>query len=127
MKNNYRLERLKKLELAPSESRETIYSLMLQPTLSGDFDQVLNSLEDLKSHMTSDYYYVAHKLITRKGKKIIFKGELYKAERDDLLSFLDDAVTSGDLRELLITPVQAQPNRKIIYVSDDAIYLYTTE
>lgn len=124
MKNNYRLEKLKKFELGPNESREAIYSLMLQPTLSGDFIQALNSLSDLEPHMTSDYYYVAHKLIANKGKKIIFKGELYKAERNDLLSFLDDAVTSGDLRELLITPVQPHPNRKIIYISEDAIYLY---
>jgi hypothetical protein len=74
--------------------------------------------------MTSDYYYVAHKLIAYKGKKIIFKGELYKAEKNDLLSFLDDAVTSGDLRELLISPVQAHPNSKTIYISEDAIHVY---
>lgn len=124
MKNNYRLEKLKVLELAPNESREAIYSMMLQPTLSGDYIQALDSLRDLRPHMTSDYYYVAHKLIAYKGKKIIFKGELYKAERNDLLSFLDGAVTSGDLRELLISPVQAHPNRKIIYISEDAIHLY---
>ncbi len=124
MKNNYRLEKLKKLELGPNESREAIYSMMLQPTLSSDFIQALDSLRDLGPHMTSDYYYVAHKLITYKGKKIIFKGELYKAERNDLLRFLDDAVTSGDLRELLISPVPAHPNSKIIYISEDAIYVY---
>ncbi|WP_223569261.1 DUF6124 family protein [Pseudomonas sp. BF-R-26] len=67
MKNNYQLEKLKKIELGPNESRETIYSLMLQPTLSGDFIQALNSLRDLEPHMTSDYYYVAHKLIANKG------------------------------------------------------------
>ena len=58
MKNNYQLE---KLELGPNESREAIYSLMLQSTLSGGFIQVLESLSNLKPHMTSDYYYVAHK------------------------------------------------------------------
>ncbi|MCO8309886.1 hypothetical protein [Pseudomonas mandelii] len=124
MKNNYRFEKLKKLELDPNESREAIYSMMLQPTLSGDFIQALDSLRDLGPHLTSDYYYVAHKLITYKGKKIIFKGELYKAERNDLLSFLDDTVTSGDLRELLISPAPAHPNSKIIYISEDAIYVY---
>lgn len=35
MKNNYQLKKLKKIELGPNESREAIYSLMLQPTLSG--------------------------------------------------------------------------------------------
>jgi hypothetical protein len=124
MKNNYQLEKFKKFELGQNESREAIYSLMLQPTLSGDFIQTLDSLKDLEPHMTSDYYYVAHKLIANRGRKIIFKGELYKAERNDLLSFLDDAVTSGDLRELLITSVQAYTNRKIIYISADTIYLY---
>ncbi|MGF6224976.1 hypothetical protein [Pseudomonas frederiksbergensis] len=124
MKNNYRLEKLKKFELGPNESREAIYSMMLQPTLSGDLIRALDSLRDLGPHMTSDYYYVAHKLIAYKGKKIIFKGELYKAEKNDLLSFLDDAVTSGDLRELLISPVQAHPNSKTIYISEDAIHVY---
>ncbi|RNF84449.1 hypothetical protein [Montanilutibacter psychrotolerans] len=124
MKNNYRLEKLKKLELGPNESREAIYAMMLQPTLSGDFLQALDSLGDLEPHMTSDCYYVAHRLIASKGKKTVFKGELHKAERSDLLSFLDDAVTSGDLRELLISPVQENPNGSMIYISEDSIYLY---
>ncbi len=127
MKNNYRLEKLKKIELSPNENRETIYSFMLQPTISGNFDQALDSLEDLKPHMTSDCYYIAHKFNTRRGKKIIFNGELCKAKKNDILSFLDDAITSGDLRELLISPVRAQPDREVIYISEDAIYVYTTE
>ncbi|ALI01343.1 hypothetical protein AO353_09785 [Pseudomonas fluorescens] len=101
--------------------------MMLQPTLSGEFIQALDSPKDLGPHMTSDCYYVAHKLIAYKGKKIIFKGELYMAERNDLLNFLDDAAASGDLRELLISPVQAHTNGKTIYISEDAIYVYAAE
>lgn len=124
MKSDYRLEGLKKLDLGPNENSEAIFSLMLQPTLSGDFIQVLDSLEDLEAHLTSDYYYVAHKLIAIKGKKIIFKGALCKATRDDLTSFLDEAKASGDLRELLITSVRPHPDRKVIYISEDSIFLY---
>jgi hypothetical protein len=46
MKNNYRLEKLKKFELGPNESREAIYSMMLQPTLSGDLIRALDSLRE---------------------------------------------------------------------------------
>ena len=51
----------------------------------------------------------------------------YARQKNDILSFLDDAIASGDLRELLISPVRAQPRREVIYISEDAIYVYTTE
>lgn len=127
MKNNYKLEKLKKAELNQDESKEAIYSMMLQPVLSGNFEKVLDSVRDLETHLSSDSYYVAHKLISYKGKKIIFKGNLYKATRNDLLSFLTEANSSGDIRELLISPVQASSGRTIIYISEEAVYLYTTE
>jgi len=127
MKNNYRLEKLKKAELDQNENKEAIYSMMLHPVLSGNFYKVLDTVKDLETHLFSDYYYVAHKLISYKGKKITFKGDLYKATRNDLLSFLTEANSSGDIRELLISPVQASSGRTIIYISEDAVYLYTTE
>jgi len=127
MKNNYKLEKLKKAELDQNEIKEAIYSMMLQPVLSGDFEQVLDSVRDLETHLSSDYYYVAHKINSYKGKKIIFKGDLYKATRNDLLSFLTEANSSGDIRDLLISPVQASSGRTIIYISEEAVYIYTTE
>lgn len=124
MKNNYKFEKLRKDWLNLEEDKEAIYSKMLEPTLSGDFYQVLNSVRDLETAMTSDYYYVAHKLVSYKGKHATFKGELYKATRNDLLSFLAEADISGNMRELLISPAHASPDRNIIYISEEAIYLY---
>ncbi|KMT52402.1 hypothetical protein [Pseudomonas fildesensis] len=127
MNNNYRFEKLKKLELGPNENKEDIYSLMLRPTLSGNIIQVFDSLAELKPNLSSDYYYIAHNLVTRKGKKIFFKGDLYKAKIHDLLNFLDEAINSDDLRELLISPVEANSTRKVFYCSEDAFYMYAAE
>lgn len=127
MKNEYRFETLKKIELGPNENIEQISSMMLKPVLSGNFTHVLDSLTKLRPFLTSDCYYVANKFFITKGKKKIFKGELCKSEKTDLLSFLDNAEASGDLRELLIAPVESYPNGNIIYITEDATYLYTTE
>lgn len=127
MNNNYRFEKLKKTELSLDESREEIYSAMVRSTLSGGLVRAFDSLADLQPHLTSERYYIAHKLVAHKGKKIIFKGGLYRAERRDLLNFLDDAVVSGDLRELLMTPVQPHPGRHVIYIAEDVFYLYAAE
>lgn len=126
MKNEYRFEALEKIELGPNENIEQISLMMLNPVLSGNFTQVLDSLTKLRPFITSDCYYVANNHFITKGKKKIFRGELCKSQKSDLLSFLDNAEASGDLRELLITPVESYPNGNIIYITEDATYLYTT-
>lgn len=127
MKNEYRFETLKKIELSPNENIEQISLMMLEPVLSGNFTYVFDSVTKLRPFITSDRYYVAHKIFVTKGNKKIFKGTLCKVEKNDLLNFLDHAEASGDLREFLIAPVVTYPNSKIIYITEDAIYLYTIE
>lgn len=125
MKNSYRFEKLIKSELGPTESREDIYSMMQNPILYGDMVKIFDSLADMKSYLNSDCYYVAHNLTARKGKKTIFKGRLYKAKKDDLLNFIFEAIDSDELRELLISPIQAHQKRKVFYCSEDVFYMYT--
>lgn len=127
MNNHYRFERLKKSELGSDESRHDIYASMVRSTLSGGFIRAFASLAELQPHLTSDHYFIAHRLVASKGRKVIFKGGLYKAERADLLDFLDDAVVSGDLRELLMMPVEPHPGRHVIYIADDVFYLYAAD
>lgn len=127
MKNSYHFNNLNKFDLNPDEDKEYIHSSMLKSTMSGDIIQAFDTLAALRAHLNSDLYYIAHNLVTRKGKRIIFKGELYKTTLIDLLEFLDEAVKSGDLRELLISPVQAHPSRKVFYCTEDAIYMYAAE
>lgn len=127
MNNHYRFERLKKSELSSDESRQGIYASMVRSTLSGGFIRAFESVADLRPHLSRDHYYIAHRLVASKGRKAIFKGGLYKAERADLLDFLDDAVVSGDLRELLMMSVEPHPGRHVIYIADDVFYLYAAD
>ncbi|ARB28457.1 hypothetical protein ATI14_1295 [Pseudomonas tolaasii NCPPB 2192] len=127
MKNSYHLNKLQKVELSLNENKEYISSFLLKTTLSGEIIETFDSLADLRIHLNSDLYYVAHNLVARKGGKIIFKGELYKATLSDLLEFLGDSIKSNDLRELLISPVKAYPNSKVFYCTEDAFYMYAAE
>lgn len=108
--------------MSPNENKEYIHSLLLKATLSGEIIETFDSLADLRAHLSSDLYYVA-----RKGKKIIFKGELYKATPNDLLDFLGKSIKSKDLRELLISPVKAHPNNKVFCCTEDAFHMYAAE
>lgn len=78
MKNSYTFNKLNKIELSPDKNKEHIHSLILKATLSGEIIETFDSLADLRAHLSSDLYYIAHNLVVRKGKKLYLKGSSIK-------------------------------------------------
>lgn len=65
---------------------------------------MIDSFDELRKYLLDSAYYIAHNLITRKGKVSTFRGCLFMAAKDDIVRFLDGTIKCGDMREFLLSP-----------------------
>lgn len=124
MRNHYCLGKLKSSKLGACEDKESIYLDISHPTLSTSPSQNIETLIDLERYLTVQHYYVAHNFVITKGKRRFFRGDLVKASKQDLVDFLEECKSTGDLRELLIAPILQSIDWHVIHVTDEALYLY---
>ena len=97
---------------------------MLAPVLRGGPLDAYDSMTALQMQLTAPAYYVAHKLVAHAGKRVIFQGRMVRASVADLLVFLDAAVTSGDLRPMLLAPVFEGTPAQVIHIDEDVLHVY---
>lgn len=123
MKNHYQFEHLSKIEL-PNDVDEALiffamYELSVKSKLFTSF-----TIDEFEKTLSNGQYYVANKLMTHKGKNLIFKGKLVLAEKPELISFLKTAIAENDLRPLLISPLFRIRPKQVIFISEDECHSY---
>ena len=123
MKNHYQFKHLSKIEL-PNDVDEALiffamYELSVKSTLFTSF-----TIDEFEKTLSNGQYYVANKLMTHKGKNLIFKGKLVLAEKPELSSFLKTAIAENDLRPLLISPLFRIRPKQVIFISEDECHSY---
>ncbi len=123
MKNHYQFKHLSKIEL-PNDVDEALiffamYELSVKSTLFTSF-----TIDEFEKTLSNGQYYVANKLMTHKGKNLIFKGKLVLAEKPELISFLKTAIAENDLRPLLISPLFRIRPKQVIFISEDECHSY---
>lgn len=123
MKNQYQFEQLSKIELSRDVDEASIflamYELSVKSTLISSFPT-----DEFEKSLSNEQYHVANKLVTRKGKKLIFSGKVVLAEKLSLISFLKKAITKNDLRPLLISPRFSVKPKQVIFISEDECHSY---
>ena len=85
----------------------------------------LGDNSELFPFLEEELYYVANNLVSHKGKSVIFRGDLVISERNDLISYLKNAIKDHDLRPLLIAPFFSTRPQQVIFVTEDECHLYS--
>ena len=124
MKSEYTFAALAKQDVAPGPDADTLFFSMLAPVLRGGPLDACDSMTALQMQLTAPAYYVAHKLVAHAGKRVIFQGRMVQASVTELLVFLDAAVTSGDLRPMLLAPVFEGTPAQVIHIDEDVLHVY---
>ena len=96
-----------------------MYELSVKSKLFTSF-----TIDEFEKTLSNGQYYVANKLMTHKGKNLIFKGKLVLAEKPELISFLKTAIAENDLRPLLISPLFRIRPKQVIFISEDECHSY---
>ena len=123
MKNQYQFEHLSKIELPSDVDEASIFFAMYE--LSGKSTPITSfTIDEFKDSLLNGQYYVAHKLVTHKGKKLIFKGKVVLAEKINLISSLKNAFAENNLRPLLISPHFSVTPKQVIFISEDECHSY---
>ncbi|MEM7871917.1 hypothetical protein Q4R10_05825 [Morganella morganii] len=124
MKNEFNFNLLENKKLLSKEVYESIFFKMLEVSKNGGLCQI-PSISGMINILNDDMYYVAHNLVSYKGKKAILKGKVILTSKDDLIVFLYKSTEVGDMRELLISPLFDNKPNYVISISEDNIFLYT--
>ncbi|MBE8597291.1 hypothetical protein [Xenorhabdus sp. BG5] len=123
MKNEYSFNFLIKKELLSGKERENIFFEMFEFVTDGILYES-SSLDSLKDILCEESYYIAHNLVSYKGKKAIFKGKIVVSEKENLVSFLYKSAELNDLRTLLIAPVFNEKPNYVIYLTEGNCHFY---
>jgi len=124
MKNLYTLQALVRAELASREEEQRIYFQMREAVAAGPPFQPIADLEALAVVLQDASCYVAHNVVTWKGRTAVFGGRTFRATAADVVAFLRGAMQAGDVRPLLIAPCfSAQPDC-VVLVDEDQLGLY---
>lgn len=124
MKHHYTFQALVRSELLSREEEQRIFFLMRNAVALIDEWLPINDLDALASVLRGQRCYVAHNVITRKGRAVMFSGRTCLSTTADVLAFLDDAAQAGDVRPMLVSPYfTGQPDR-VVMIDEDQICLY---
>ncbi|NUE95612.1 hypothetical protein GYW75_04320 [Gilliamella sp. ESL0232] len=124
MKNNYLFKHLINKEIISDFVKNDIFLSMLNIIHTGNLLLYTTCFDNLIPYFTKEKYYIAHKLISYKGKKIIIKGEMFKVSKSELLNFIQKSINISDMREFLISPISTNNKKEILYLTEDLYYLY---
>ena len=124
MKNNYLFKQLINKEIISDFEKNDIFLSMLNIIHTGNLLLYTTSFSDLIPFFTKEKYYIAHKLVSYKGKKIIIKGEMFKVSKSELINFIQKSINIGDMREFLISPILTNNKKEVLYLTEDSYYLY---
>jgi hypothetical protein len=124
MKNLYKFNFLVKSEVPSGLSEPDVFFKMRDLMCKGELKLILDDAEGVIECLMDEYYYVAHNLVAFKGKKPIFLGRVFMAEKSDLVSFIRFSMESGDLRSMLLSPCFDREPSQVILVTEDASCLY---
>lgn len=124
MKNPYTLQALVRAELASREEEQRIYFQMRDAVVAGAPFEPIANLEALADVLQDASCYVAHNVVTWKGRTALVGGRTFLATAADVVAFLRGAMQAGDVRPLLIAPCfRARPDR-VVLVDEDQLGLY---
>lgn len=124
MKKFYKFDYLIKSEIPSQFHGCDLFFKMRELTSTGKLDSVFESVDSLIDGLTYNCYYVAHNLVQFRGKKTTFPGEIFMANKSDLISFIRFSVESDDLRSMLLSPCFDSEPDQVILVTEDASCLY---
>jgi hypothetical protein len=124
MKNKYLFDSLVKTEIIYGVGSDSLFFSMFDVVREGILLSFLNSHYELKESLTDEFYYIAHNLFAYKGKKVIFKGSIATASRDEILLFFNQSNKNDDAREFLLSPVFTDKPKFVIYVAEGTYYIY---
>ncbi|WP_306353916.1 hypothetical protein [Flavobacterium sp. '19STA2R22 D10 B1'] len=80
------------------------------------------SIDKLDENLPEGIYYIAHKLVTNKGKLLILKGDIVISRKENIILFLKESIAYEDLRNFLIYPTHDNQQPFVIDVSEDALF-----
>lgn len=124
MKNEYLFNSLKKEELSSKNEEENIFFKMHHISMNGRINYTATCLSDIFNYLSESEYYIAHNMISRKGKKMILNGRVFRAKGEDIISFLHQSEKGGDLRTMLIAPVFSDSAKEVFYISEEQYHQY---
>jgi hypothetical protein len=124
MKNPYTLQALVRAELASREEEQRIYFQMRDAVVAGAPFEPIADLEALADVLQDASCYVAHNVVTWKGRTALVGGRTFLATAANVVAFLRGAMQADDVRPLLIAPCfSARPDR-VVLVDEDQLGLY---
>lgn len=124
MKNPYTLQALVRAELASREEEQRIYFQMRDAVVAGAPFEPIADLDALADVLQDASCYVAHNVVTWKGRTALVGGRTFLATAANVVAFLRGAMQAGDVRPLLIAPCfSARPDR-VVLVDEDQLGLY---
>lgn len=124
MKNPYTLQALVRAELASREEEQRIYFQMRDAVVAGAPFEPIANLDALADVLQDASCYVAHNVVTWKGRTALVGGRTFLATAANVIAFLRGAMQAGDVRPLLIAPCfSARPDR-VVLVDEDQLGVY---
>lgn len=124
MKKPYTLQALVRAELASREEEQRIYFQMRDAVVAGAPFEPIANLEALAEVLQDASCYVAHNVVTWKGRTALVGGRTFLATAANVIAFLRGAMQAGDVRPLLIAPCfSARPDR-VVLVDEDQLGVY---
>lgn len=124
MKNLYTFKKLNRATVDTFIDEAALFFAMHDFIGSSGRSTYLDSFEEVEMLLNKEVYYVAHDVIVRRGKALLFRGRLVASEKSNLISYLKDAISQDDLRPLLIAPVFDTSPDQVIYLADDGFHVY---
>jgi len=124
MKNHYTLQALVRAELASREEEQRIYFQMRDAVAAGAPFQPIADMEAMAGVLQDDNCYVAHNVVTWKGRTAVFGGRTFRATAADVLAVQRGAMQAGDVRPLLIAPCFSARPDCVVLVDEDQLGLY---
>ncbi|CNF23207.1 Uncharacterised protein [Yersinia nurmii] len=122
MKNKYNFELLEKKEIYSGRDKSELFFSMLSLTKSGSSIYLMDTFNELESKLTDETFYIAHNLVSRKGKQVYFNGEIVMASRSCLIEFLKKSLEINDLRDFLISPIFDDSPHYVVFINDESFY-----
>lgn len=126
MKSQYKFDFLKKSEVSSKYSESSLFFKMRALMDSEEMKFLFDGVDGVVDILTERYYYVAHNLLTFRGKKPIFLGKVFVAEKSDLILFIRHSTKCNDLRSMLLSPCFDNEPDQVIHVTEDACYSYVS-
>lgn len=122
MKNKYTFELLEKKEIYSGQDKSKLFFSMLSLTKNSSSIYLVDTFDELESKLADEVFYIAHNLVSRKGKQVYFNGEMVVTSRSCLIDFLKRSVEINDLRDFLISPIFDDYPHYVVFINDESFY-----